>query len=71
MYSCDTESFDPYFVMLLKHSGNIQIDLAKSKGPVYMGVEYGIFGKFRFMTQAAYDALSSYDEDTIYFVRSS
>ncbi|WP_425183342.1 phage upper tail fiber protein [Methanobrevibacter smithii] len=23
------------------------------------------------MTQAAYDALSSYDEDTIYFVRSS
>lgn len=32
---------------------------------------YGVFGKFRFMTQAAYDALSSYDDDTIYFVRSS
>ena len=44
--------------------------LAKSTGPVYMGVEYGVFGKFRFMTQAAYDALSSYDGDTIYFVRS-
>ena len=41
--------------------------LAKSTGPVYMGVEYGLFGKFRFMTQAAYDALSSYDNDTIYF----
>ena len=27
--------------------------------------------KFRFMTQAAYDALPSYDNDTIYFVRSS
>ena len=44
--------------------------LAKSSGPVYMGVEYGVFGKFRFMTQAAYDALSSYDSDTVYFVRS-
>ena len=45
--------------------------LAKSIGPVYMGVEYGVFGKFRFMTQEAYNALDSYDEDTIYFVRSS
>lgn len=43
---------------------------AKSTGSVYMGVEYGIFGKFRFMAQAAYDALGSYDSDTIYFVRS-
>lgn len=68
--SWDTESLDPYSVIPLKHSGSIQMYLAKSTGPVYMGVEYGVFGKFRFMTQAAYDALSSYDEDTIYFVRS-
>ena len=67
----DTESLDPYSVIPLKHSGSIQMYLAKSTGPVYMGVEYGVFGKFRFMTQAAYDALSSYDNDTIYFVRSS
>ena len=44
--------------------------LAKSTDHVYMGVEYGVLGKFRFMTQSAYDALSSYDSDTIYFVRS-
>ena len=69
--SWDTESLDAYSVIPLKHSGSIQMYLAKSTGPVYMGVEYGIFGKFRFMTQAAYDALSSYDNDTIYFVRSS
>lgn len=69
--SWDTESLDPYSVIPLKHSGSIQMYLAKSTGPVYMGVEYGVFGKFRFMTQAAYDALSSYDSDTIYFVRSS
>ena len=69
--SWETESLDPYSVIPLKHSGSIQMYLAKSTGPVYMGVEYGVFGKFRFMTQAAYDALSSYDEDTIYFVRSS
>ena len=69
--SWDTESLDPYSVIPLKHSGSIQMYLAKDSGPVYMGVDYGIFGKFRFMTQAAYDALSSYDEDTIYFVRSS
>ena len=69
--SWDTESLDPYSVIPLKHSGGIQMYLAKSTGPVYMGVEYGVFGKFRFMTQAAYDALSSYDDDTIYFVRSS
>ncbi|MBR5504345.1 MAG: collagen-like protein [Methanobrevibacter sp.] len=69
--SWDTESLDPYSVIPLKHSGSIQMYLAKSTGPVYMGVEYGVFGKFRFMTQAAYDALSSYDNDTIYFVRSS
>ena len=69
--SWDIESLDPYSVIPLKHSGSIQMYLAKSTGPVYMGVEYGVFGKFRFMTQAAYDALSSYDEDTIYFVRSS
>ena len=69
--SWDTESLDPYSVIPLKHSGGIQMYLAKSTGPVYMGVEYGVFGKFRFMTQAAYDALSSYDNDTIYFVRSS
>lgn len=69
--SWDTESLDPYSVIPLKHSGDIQMYLAKSTGPVYMGVEYGVFGKFRFMTQAAYDALSSYDNDTIYFVRSS
>lgn len=69
--SWDTESLDPYSVIPLKHSGSIQMYLAKSTGPVYMGVDYGVFGKFRFMTQAAYDALSSYDEDTIYFVRSS
>ena len=68
--SWDTESLDPYSVIPLKHSGSIQMYLAKASGPVYMGVDYGIFGKFRFMTQAAYDALSSYDEDTIYFVRS-
>lgn len=65
------ESLDPYSVIPLKHSGGIQMYLAKSTGPVYMGVEYGVFGKFRFMTQAAYDALGSYDSDTIYFVRSS
>ena len=69
--SWDTESLDPYSVIPLKHSGSIQMYLAKASGPVYMGVDYGVFGKFRFMTQAAYDALSSYDEDTIYFVRSS
>ena len=69
--SWDAESLDPYSVIPLKHSGSIQMYLAKSTGPVYMGVEYGVFGKFRFMTQAAYDALDSYDEDTIYFVRSS
>ena len=69
--SWDTESLDPYSVIPLKHSGSIQMYLAKYSGPVYMGVEYGVFGKFRFMTQEAYDALSSYDEDTIYFVRSS
>ena len=68
--SWDTENLDAYSVIPLKHSGGIQMYLAKSTGPVYMGVEYGIFGKFRFMTQATYDALSSYDEDTIYFVRS-
>ena len=68
--SWDTESLDPYSVIPLKHSGDIQMYLAKSSGPVYMGVEYGVFGKFRFMTQAAYDALDSYDNDTIYFVRS-
>jgi len=65
------ESLDAYSVIPLKHSGGIQMYLAKSTGPVYMGVEYGVFGKFRFMTQAAYDALGSYDSDTIYFVRSS
>lgn len=69
--SWETESLDPYSVIPLKHSGSIQMYLAKASGPVYMGVEYGVFGKFRFMTQAAYDALSSYDNDTIYFVRSS
>lgn len=69
--SWDSESLDPYSVIPLKHSGSIQMYLAKSTGPVYMGVEYGVFGKFRFMTQSAYDALSSYDNDTIYFVRSS
>ena len=68
--SWDSESLDPYSVIPLKHSGSIQMYLAKSSGPVYMGVEYGVFGKFRFMTQSAYDALSSYDNDTIYFVRS-
>jgi len=68
--SWDTESLDAYSVIPLKHSGSIQMYLAKASGPVYMGVDYGVFGKFRFMTQAAYDALSSYDEDTIYFVRS-
>ena len=68
--SWKTESLDPYSVIPLKHSGSIQMYLAKSTGPVYMGVEYGVFGKFRFMTQAAYDALGSYDSDTIYFVRS-
>ena len=68
--SWDTESLDPYSVIPLKHSGSIQMYLAKASGPVYMGVDYGVFGKFRFMTQAAYDTLSSYDEDTIYFVRS-
>ena len=67
--SWDTESLDPYSIIPLKDSGSIQMYLAKPSGPVYMGVEYGVFGKFRFMTQAAYDALSIYDEDTIYFVR--
>lgn len=69
--SWDTENLDAYGVIPLKHDESIQMYLAKSTGPVYMGVDYGVFGKFRFMTQAAYDALSSYDEDTIYFVRSS
>ncbi|WP_296888743.1 hypothetical protein [uncultured Methanobrevibacter sp.] len=69
--SWETESLDPYSVIPLKHSGSIQMYLARSTGPVYMGVDYGVFGKFRFITQAAYDALSSYDNDTIYFVRSS
>ena len=69
--SWDSESLDSYSVIPLKHSGGIQMYLAKSSGPVYMGVDYGVFGKFRFMTQAAYDALSSYDNDTIYFVNSS
>lgn len=69
--SWDSESLDSYSVIPLKHSGGIQMYLAKSSGPVYMGVDYGVFGKFRFMTQSAYDALSSYDNDTIYFVRSS
>ena len=69
--SWDTESLDSYSVIPLKHSGSIQMYLAKDTGPVYMGVEYGVFGKFRFMTQVAYDALGSYDNDTIYFVRSS
>lgn len=69
--SWDTESLDPFSVIPLKHSGDIQMYLAKSTGPVYMGVDYGVFGKFRFMTQSAYDALDSYDNDTIYFVRSS
>ena len=68
--SWDGESLNPYSVIPLKHSGGIQMYLAKVTGPVYMGVEYGVFGKFRFMTQSAYDNLSSYDEDTIYFVRS-
>ena len=69
--SWESESLDLYSIIPLKHSGGIQMYLAKSTGPVYMGVDYGVFGKFRFMTQAAYDALSSYDNDTIYFVRSS
>ena len=69
--SWKTESLDAYSVIPLKHSGGIQMYLAKSSGQVYMGVEYGVFGKFRFMTQAAYNALGSYDSDTIYFVRSS
>ncbi len=45
--------------------------IAKASGPVYMGVDYWIFGKFRFMTQADYDGLASYDENTIYFVKSA
>ena len=69
--SWDSESLDTYSVTPLKHSGSIQMYLAKSTGSVYTGVEYGVFSKFRFMTQSAYDALSSYDNDTIYFVRSS
>ena len=69
--SWDSESLDPYSVIPLKHSGGIQMYLAKSTGPVYMGVDYGVFGKFKFMTQAAYDSLGRYDDDTIYFVRSS
>ncbi|WP_304121939.1 hypothetical protein, partial [Methanobrevibacter gottschalkii] len=36
--SWDTESLDPYSVIPLKHSGSIQMYLAKSTGPVYMGV---------------------------------
>lgn len=39
---------------------------AKLLGTVYMVVEYGIFGKFRFITKATYDALSRYDNDSIY-----
>ncbi len=69
--SWDSESLDAYSVIPLKHSGSIQMYIAKASGPVYMGVDYGIFGKFRFMTQTDYDALASYDEDTIYFVRSA
>ena len=45
--SWTTESLDPYSVIPLKHSGDIQMYLAKASGPVYMGVEYGVFGKFR------------------------
>ena len=52
--SWDTESLDPYSVIPLKHSGSIQMYLAKSTGPVYMGVEYGVFGKFRFMTEISH-----------------
>ena len=40
--SWDTESLDPYSVIPLKHSGSIQMYLAKASGPVYMGVDYGI-----------------------------
>ena len=69
--SWDSESLDTYSVIPLKQSGSIQMYLAKASGPKYMGVDYGIFGKFRFMTQTDYDALASYDEDTIYFVRST
>ena len=69
--SWDSESLDTYSVIPLKQSGSIQMYLAKASGPKYMGVDYGIFGKFRFMTQTEYDALASYDEDTIYFVRST
>ena len=69
--SWDSESLDAYSVIPLKHPGSIQMYIAKASGPVYMGVDYGIFGKFRFMTQADYDGLASYDEDTIYFVRSA
>lgn len=68
--SWETENLVAYSIIPLKHSGSIQMYLAKNTGPVYMGVDYGVFGKFRFMTQAAYNALGSYDEDTIYFVRS-
>lgn len=32
----DTESLDLYSVILLKHSGSIQMYLAKSTGPIYM-----------------------------------
>ena len=67
----DTESLDPYSVITLKHSGSIQMYLAKSSESVYISVDYGVFDKFHFMTQAAYDARNSYDEDTIYFIRSS
>ncbi|WP_019264759.1 phage upper tail fiber protein [Methanobrevibacter smithii] len=67
----DGEFLDPYSVIPLKHSGSIPAYLAKSTGSGYMGVEYGVFGKFRFMTQSEYDALSNYNNDTIYFVRSS
>lgn len=48
--SWDIENLDAYSVILLKHSGGIQMYLAKSIGPVYIGVEYGVFGKFMFMT---------------------
>ena len=34
--SWDSESLDSYSVILLKHSGGIQMYLAKSSGPVYM-----------------------------------
>jgi hypothetical protein len=56
----------------------IPVKLANSKIQMYavgentythMGVSYGVFGNFKFMTQSQFDSLVYKDEDAIYFIR--